>query len=160
MNIKNATNATKYYYEKYGLMKTIKKVFKAIYNRIFKKESFFSQNERYRNWMKVNEPTPEELEEQKNHKFNINPKISIVVPMYNTPVNFFKELVDCMLEQTYSNWELCLADGSPEENEKIKEIIGNDSRIKYKFLNGNTTIYFNSNDFLISSVNISLLDSV
>ena len=145
MNTKNAVNATKFYFKKYGLIKTIKKVFRALYNRIFKKESFFSQNERYRLWMKNNEPTTEELEEQRNFKFKINPKISVVVPMYNTPINYFKELVDCMKEQTYTNWELCLADGSPEENIEFKEIIGNDSRIKYRFLNENKGIAGNSN---------------
>ncbi len=37
--------------------------------------------------------------------------------MYNTPYKFFKELVECLKNQTYSNWELCLADGSPEHDE-------------------------------------------
>ena len=65
-----------------------------------------------------------ELEKQKDTKFEINPKISIIIPMYNTPEKFFKELVDGLIEQTYPNWELCLADGSPEKNEKLeKEII-------------------------------------
>ena len=45
-------------------------------------------------------------------------KISIIVPMYNTPIKYFKELVDSVLKQTYSNLELCLADGSPEKNEE------------------------------------------
>ena len=145
MNIRNAVNATKFYFKKYGLIKTIKKVCKAIYNRVFKKESFFSQNERYRNWMKVNEPNEEELKNQRTHKFEINPKISVVVPMYNTPINYFRELVDCMIGQTYSNWELCLADGSPEVNEEIKKIVESDKRIKYKFLNENKGIAENSN---------------
>ena len=148
MNIRNVTNATGYYLKKYGLMKTIKKIFKALYNRIFKKESFFKQNERYKTWMKINEPTAEELEEQTKYKFELNPKISIVVPMYNTPIKYFKELVTCMVEQTYANWELCLADGSPEENSELKTVIENDSRIKYKFLNENKGIAGNSNEAL------------
>ena len=67
-------------------------------------------------------------------KFPISPKISVVVPMYKTKERFFKDLVKCMIDQTYSNWELCLADGSPEENENFKKYIEKDERIKYKFL--------------------------
>lgn len=67
----------------------------------------------YQEWIKYNEPTEKELLEQKKHKFKIRPKISLVVPMYNTKVNFFEELVDSLILQTYSNWELCLADRKP-----------------------------------------------
>ena len=41
--------------------------------------------------------------------------------MYNTPVNYFDELVQCLLNQTYSNWELCLADGSPMQNKELEK---------------------------------------
>lgn len=64
----------------------------------------------YQEWIRLNEPNEEELEKQRKYKFRINPKISLIVPMYKTPVNFFEELVDCLIAQTYSNWELCLAD--------------------------------------------------
>ena len=68
--------------------------------------------------------------------------------MYNTPINFFEELVDCLIDQTYSNWELCLADGSPEQNKKLEPIIKKDKRIKYKFLNENKGIPGNTNEAL------------
>ena len=63
----------------------------------------------YQKWIDANEPTEEELEKQRKTKFNYEPKISLLVPLYKTPKNFFEELVDCLKEQTYSNWELCLA---------------------------------------------------
>lgn len=99
----------------------------------------------YLSWIKNNEPTKAELEEQINHKFNINPKISIIVPMYNTPEKFFVELVDSLKEQTYSNWELCLGDGSKIKAGYIDDILKSDQRIKYKFLNKNDGISENSN---------------
>lgn len=102
----------------------------------------------YQKWIELNEPTEEELENQRNTKFEKTPKISIIIPMYNTPVNFFKELVDSLIEQTYSNWELCLADGSPEKNEELKSIYEKDSRIKYKFLGENKGIAGNTNEAL------------
>lgn len=69
-----------------------------------------NRDEEYKEWIKENEPNVEELELQKNYTFKYNPKISIIVPMYNTKLSFFEELVDCLINQTYSNWELCLAD--------------------------------------------------
>ena len=91
----------------------------------------------YQKWIAANEPTEEELEEQRKHKFSNQPKISIIIPMYNTPVKFFGELVDSLINQTYTNWELCLADGSNEENPELKDIYSKDSRIKYKFIGEN-----------------------
>ena len=59
----------------------------------------------YQKWIEENEPTEEELKEQRNTKFEKNPKISILVPLFNTPVNFFDELVQSLIDQTenYSN---------------------------------------------------------
>ena len=79
-------------------------------------------------------------------KFEYMPKISLIVPMYNTNEKFFKELVDSLINQTYSNWELCLADGSSSQSEKLQEIIESDNRIKYIFLNENKGISGNSNE--------------
>lgn len=114
----------------------------------------------YQIWIDKNEPKEDELEKQRNTKFNINPKISIIIPMYNTPEKFFKELVDWLIKQTYSNWELCLADGSPEKNEKLKKIYKKDSRIKYKFLGENKGISGNTNAALELATGdfIALLD--
>lgn len=114
----------------------------------------------YQIWIEKNEPTKEELQEQKNTKFKINPKISIIIPMYNTPVNFFEELFDNLIGQTYSNWELCLADGSPEENKELEKIYKKDERIKYKFIGENKGIAGNTNEALslVTGDFVALLD--
>ena len=77
-------------------------------------------------------------------KFKYEPKISVVVPMYNTEKIFFKELVESLKNQTYSKWELCLADGSEVPNELLKDYT-DDERIKYNFLNSNLGISENTN---------------
>ena len=114
----------------------------------------------YQIWINKNEPNEEELEKQKNTKFDINPKISIIIPMYNTPEKFFEELVDELIEQTYPNWEICLADGSPEKNEKLEKIYKKDERIKYKFIGKNKGISGNTNAALELATGdfIALLD--
>ena len=62
----------------------------------------FSVNNKpeYDLWIELNEPTEEELEAQRKHKFDYEPKISVIVPMYNTPINFFEELVNSLINQT------------------------------------------------------------
>ncbi len=128
--------------KKQGLKETIKK----IHRRIWQKAEAFDSNVLYQQWIKDNEPTKEELKQQRKFKFAIQPKISILVPMYNTPYKFFKELVDCLIDQTYENWELCLADGSPKQDETLKEIYKKDKRIQYKFLGENKGIAGNTNE--------------
>ena len=92
--------------------------------------------------------------------FNIKPKISIIIPLYNTPVDLFRELLFTIECQTYSNWELCLADGSKEELTDIKKMCSKDSRIKYKYIGENKGISGNSNEALKLATGdyIALLD--
>lgn len=117
-------------------------------------------NTPYELWLKHNEPTPEELEEQRNHHFEIKPKISIVVPLYNTDTTFFRELLYFMNRQTYSNWELCLVDASPKPLEEIQKMCEKDKRIKYKILEKNAGIADNTNEAIKMATGdfIGLLD--
>ena len=121
---------------------------------------FSEEERRYFKWIKANEPTPIELERQKNADFKIKPKISIVVPVYNTPQNFFEELVQSLEKQTYSNWELCLADGSPEPITYMQEYPKKDARIKYRVIGENKGISGNTNEALTLATGdfIGLLD--
>ena len=131
---------------------------KKIYANFFAK---YSEEERiYKKWIDENEPSKKELEEQRNTKFKIQPKISIVVPVYNTPQKFFEELVKSLQKQTYSNWELCLADGSPEPIVYMQEYPKKDNRIKYKIIGENKGISGNTNEALTLATGnfIGLLD--
>lgn len=56
-------------------------------------------------------PTEEELKFQKENG-SLGPLVSIVVPTYNTPEIFLKEAIESVVNQTYSNWELIIADAS------------------------------------------------
>ena len=65
--------------------------------------------------MKNTRPDIEELEKQKKKKWKYQPKISIAVPAYKTPEKFLRQMMDSLLEQTYENWELCIANASPKD---------------------------------------------
>ncbi len=89
---------------------------------------------------------------------------SVIVPLYNTPENFLREMIDSVINQTYKNWELCLADGSDDEHayvgEIVKEYQRNDARVKYKKLEKNLGISGNTNACLEFSAGdyVSLFD--
>ncbi len=78
----------------------------------------------------------QQIKYQKEYNFDKNTKFSILVPLYNTPIKYLTDMIDSVLEQTYDNWELCLADASDKNTEEISNICKNycqkDSRIKYK----------------------------
>ena len=92
-------------------------------------------------------------EEQRQREMAYMPekpvKISIIVPLYNTPREFLIQMIESVCGQTYVDWELCLADASDNEHvyieEIVKEYMKDDNRIKYKRLNSNEGISTNSN---------------
>lgn len=127
------------YYKKYGFVKTCEKTCQVVNNIIMQKQA-------YRHYMASEEELQIWGEECKN--FPKQPKLSILIPMYKTPLPFFQELMDCFLGQIYSNWELCLADGSGEDTDAyryVMELQKTDARIKYKRLECNGGISENTN---------------
>ena len=107
----------------------------------------------------VKEPTVEEIvntlcprdewEEQRKTEFPLDIKFSILVPLYNTPERFLREMIESVQYQSYQNWELCLADGSDDQHSYVEEIChkyaDSDDRIVYKRLEENLGISGNTN---------------
>ncbi len=86
---------------------------------------------------------------QRNQVYPESITFSILVPLYNTPENFLREMIASVQNQTYPFFQLCLADGSDEEHayvqEVIKEYADTDDRIHYKKLEENGGISDNTN---------------
>lgn len=107
----------------------VKKVIKPLL-RPYRKKLDRKQQEIYLDWLRENEktrktPILEELSRQ--------PKVSIVVPLYNTPEAFFWEMANSVLDQSYPNWELVLVDdASPNAltRENAKKLARQDERVK------------------------------
>lgn len=97
---------------------------------------------------KIMVPT-KKYEEEKNTTFDKDITFSILVPLYNTPERFLREMIESVQYQTYGKWELCLADGSDDEHKEVGEIckqyVANDSRVKYEKLEKNEGISGNTN---------------
>ncbi len=102
----------------------------------------------YAEWYSLTKPTNEALERQRGEKFEYSPKFSIVIPAYKTPEKYLKEMLDSILAQTYENWEVCVADGSPA-GEGIERVLSRyaerDRRFKYVILGENKGISGNTN---------------
>ena len=109
-------------------------------------------------------PGAEEREAQRREVFANPVTISILTPLYNTPERFLRDMIESVVQQTYPNWQLCLADGSDREHayvEKVvKEYANADSRIVYQRLEQNLGISGNTNACLslAEGTYIGLLD--
>lgn len=103
----------------------------------------------YKAYMKSHKMRHDELETQRQTEFKKNIKISIIVPLYNTPEKFLHELIQSVQFQTYKNFEICLADGSTNEGAAVETICKRyaelDTRIVYKKLEKNEGIAGNTN---------------
>ncbi len=137
-------------------------------------ERFQQEDIDYETWFGLNKATEKELQEQRKNPPEHGPLISIVVPVYRTPEIYLREMMESVVNQTYGNWELCLADASPrgeQLRQDLKKIKGRktrealmkipdgdteltsvireyqlkDSRIRYEILKENKSIAENSN---------------
>ena len=137
-------------------------------------ERFQQEDIDYETWFGLNKATEKELQEQRKNPPEHGPLISIVVPVYRTPEIYLREMIESVVNQTYGNWELCLADASPrgeQLRQDLKKIKGRktrdavmkipdgdteltsvireyqlkDSRIRYEILKENKSIAENSN---------------
>ncbi len=92
---------------------------------------------------------PEDIPAQRTAVFSENIKFSIVTPLYNTSPQFLCEMIQSVMDQTYGNWELCLADGSDRKHRDVRKIcekfVRLDSRVKYCKLEKNLGISGNTN---------------
>ncbi|MCZ7402835.1 MAG: glycosyltransferase [Candidatus Methanoperedens sp.] len=102
-------------------------------------------------WIQKNEPTKEELKliskECKN--FEYKPKISIITAVWNTDERWLRRFIQSVINQSYHNWELCIAEGGstiPHVKKVLQEYAKVDKRIKIKFLSHNKGIALNSNE--------------
>ncbi|MDR0949811.1 MAG: glycosyltransferase, partial [Lachnospiraceae bacterium] len=96
-------------------------------------------------------PSEQEVQWQRNTIFERPVLFSILTPVYNTPKLFLTQMIDSVRNQTYENWELCLADGSDEQHAYVgdicKEIAAKSGgKIRYLALAQNQGISGNTNE--------------
>ena len=112
------------------------------------KDNYFTDEEQYQRWLKKKRPSAWELHRQSKRTFDYEPLISIVIPLYNTPQEYLRKLLQSITAQSYGKFELCLADGSTKKGPAafVKKFYGNDPRIRLKHLKLNAGISENTNE--------------
>ncbi len=124
-----------------------------------------SQDPKYQTWLHKHYPSEDDLQSMtvKGHLLSYQPLISIIMPTYNTPIEYLKEAIDSVLNQVYSNWELCIADDA-SINSQVASILEDysrkDSRIQLVFRQENGQVCEASNSALDMATGefIALLD--
>lgn len=123
----------------YGFTRALHKVYSTIKKRV-----------KIRKFIKTSLPEKEILELQKKSCFIKAPLISIITPLYNTPIQYLRDMIDSVCNQSYENWQLCLADGSDTINHVEEEVnrycIKCPGKIKYIKLKKNKGISENTNE--------------
>lgn len=115
---------------------------------------FINQKE-YLKWFENNSL---EVENRKNFKYK--PLISFIVPTYNVSRDLLSKCLDSLLEQTYQNFEICIADDNspnPETRETIEEYKKKSDKIHvvYRKKNGmiseasNSAIKISRGEFIV-----------
>ena len=92
-------------------------------------------------------PLKRELRAQKAQQMQYMPLVSIVVPVYNTPMKFFRQLIKSVKAQSYQNWELVLVDASDPRFRALGKYTARqrDKRIRYCRIAKNNGISENTN---------------
>ena len=99
-------------------------------------------------WMKEQQADEKELQRERDETFPYMPKISLVVPVFNTPIPYLDLMLDTVVSQSYENWELCIADGSDENHPasaEVRKYAEKDKRIRVMRLDRNYGISGNTN---------------
>lgn len=93
-------------------------------------------------------PSDGELLEQSRMQFPSMPCFSIVVPLYETPLYLFREMLDSVQGQSYGRWQLVLVNASPQNSElaeAVSQAVASDHRITAITLEKNQGITLNTN---------------
>lgn len=124
--------------------------------------SFLVRFMQYRIWLIFHHTTKAAFQRQRKAEFSYCPLISVIVPVYNTPLRYLHALIRSVRKQSYSNWELCLAvgAGSLRIQKHLAAYAAKDARIQWKMLSENKGIAGNTNEAISLSRGeyIALLD--
>ncbi len=157
-----------------GRASLVNRWFGGNYCRYFKP---LPQCDPYDAWLAVNHENPRRRQRindaltmaHSNHRPNHLPRFSILVPTYDPPVEFFQAMIQSVVDQSFTDWELILVDNG-SKNPAIPQIINDwtrrDSRIKHlhRAINANISAATNQAaeaahaDFLVLADSDDLLD--
>lgn len=160
-DIKNSGLSAYYHYDKFGRNEARVTHFLKLSREVFVKGKLD-----FKEWLEQNDEVLN-ISFNEAHEiisqFKLKPKISIILPVYDPPIEFLEKAIKSVQSQYYDNWELCIAD-DVSKNPQIRTIIEkyalNDERIKYVFrdINGHICKASNSAIHIATGEFCGLLD--
>ncbi len=105
----------------------------------------------YTAYFEAHKASQEELREQREHQPEKGPSFSLLVPAYKTKEKHLRAMIESVIEQSYQNWQLCIADGSEDQGSIghiLEEYHKKDQRVCYKINEKNLGISGNTNEAL------------
>jgi glycosyltransferase involved in cell wall biosynthesis len=123
---------------------------KKIRDAVYKNEKVIT--DQYGTWCKLYDTiTNKDIERIKElfSELPYQPLFSIIMPVFNAPVDFLEKAIASVQAQAYANWELCIADDKSTDEAVIrllKKYEEEDARIKivYRAVNGHISKASNS----------------
>ena len=136
-----------------------------IYLLKFSPDVPFSPHSQYYRWLLRHHPRKADLEQMTEAIpfLKYQPLISVIMPVYNSPLNYLEAAIESVINQIYLNWELCIADDA-STNLEIRTVLEKyaqqDSRIKtiYRTTNGHISACSNSAIEIAAGEFLALLD--
>ncbi|MFM0466138.1 glycosyltransferase family 2 protein [Paraburkholderia strydomiana] len=120
----------------------------------------------YQEWLDSHEP-PKSIYptlRERSKTFALQPKVSIVMPTYNTPEKWLRKALDSVIDQVYENWEICIADDCSTKPE-VKTVLdsyvakyGDQVKVAYRTKNGHISASSNTALELATGEFVGLLD--
>ncbi|WP_444924271.1 glycosyltransferase [Microbulbifer sp. DLAB2-AF] len=91
------------------------------------------------------------------------PKISIVMPVFDPPIQYLKECLDSVVMQSYPHWQLCIADdksSDPKVAQLLENYTAKDQRIRWiqRAKNGHICVASNTALALAEGKYVTFLD--
>ncbi len=120
----------------------------------------------YQEFLYATRPTESELAKQRQTIFEYRPCIGVIIPLYNTKLEYLQDLLDSFKAQTYPNFKLFMVDASPNKNGKtsltafIQNEVKNDHRFIYQILEKNEGIASNTNQAIKLALQDASIDYI
>lgn len=135
-----------------------------IKNKVYQK-LFNLDKKTYNSWIQ-NKLDIKKLQSNFNSTFptlTFRPLISIVIPVYNPPINLLEEAIKSIINQLYTNWEICLADDNSTDvnvDKLLAKYASEFGQIKYikRNVNGHISACSNSALELVKGEYILFMD--
>jgi len=142
-----------------GMLERLEKEYKRLYP--FRVQRATSRHIKYLNWIRENEKEKHILFDK--DLLNDAPLISIIMPVYNTPVQYLKKAIDSVIDQSYPHWELCIADDASDHTDTLQLLRKYAEKyekihVTFRSTNGNISLASNSALDLAKGAYVAFLD--